>query len=110
MVRITLYREERPDIKINMEMYFNKKGQLIFDGYDIGKSVEDWWGDSDYEYSYTIEAAEVKKLYPLLGIAGSDKRSLLREIKKRFGGNNAYSKFGDFMEENNIDFKGFTWA
>ena len=110
MEKITLYREERADIKINMEMYFNEKGQLIFDGYDIGKTVADWWGDSDYEYTYTIEAVEVEKLYPLLGIASSDKHALLLEIKKRFGGNEAYSKFGDFMSKNNIEYTAFTWT
>ena len=45
MERIVLFKLERPDIKISMEMYFNEKGQLIFDGYDIGKTVDDWWGD-----------------------------------------------------------------
>jgi hypothetical protein len=108
--KIILYREERPDIKIYMEMFFNEKGQLIFEGQDIGRTVEDWWGDSDYEYSYTIEPVEVEKLYALLGVASSDKRSFLEEIKKRFGGNKAYSKFGDFMREYNIDFKAFTWT
>lgn len=32
MERIVLYREERSDIKICMEMYFNVKGQLILEG------------------------------------------------------------------------------
>jgi hypothetical protein len=110
MERIELFKLERPDIKISMEMYFNKKGQLIFDGYDIGKSVGDWWGSSDYEYGYTIEALEVEKLYSLFGIENSNRHSLLLEIKKRFEGNKAYSKFGDFMEENNIDYSPSTWA
>jgi hypothetical protein len=110
MEGIVLYREERPDIKINMEMYFNEKGQLIFDGYDLGKTVKDWWGDSDYEYTYTIEPVEVEKLYSILGIASSDRHALLLEIKKRFEGNDAYSKFGDFMTKNNIDYSAFTWS
>ena len=110
MERIILFKLERPDIKISMEMYFNEKGQLIFDGYDIGKTVEDAWGDSDYEYGYTIEAVEVEKLYTLLGIENSNRHSLLISLKKRFEGNKAYSEFGDFMTENNIDYTGSTWA
>jgi len=110
MERIVLFKLERPDIKISMEMYFNEKGQLIFDGYDIGKTVEDAWGDSDYEYGYTIEAVEVEKLYSLLGIGNSNRHSLLSELKKRFEGNRAYSELGDFMEENNIDYSGSTWS
>lgn len=110
MEKIILYKEESENIKISMEMYFNEKGQLIFDGFDIGKTVKEIWGDSDYEYYYTIEPEEVKKLFPLFGIATSDKKSLLLEIEKRFKGNKAYSKFGDFMRENNIDFTAFTWT
>jgi hypothetical protein len=59
MDKVTLFYLERPDIKISMEIYFNDKDQLFFDGYDIGKSVEEVWGDSDYEYTYTIEPEEV---------------------------------------------------
>ncbi|MCO5257693.1 MAG: hypothetical protein M9926_13155 [Lentimicrobium sp.] len=40
MQKVTLYFLERPDIKINIELYFNGSGQLILDGYDIGKSVK----------------------------------------------------------------------
>ena len=85
MERIILYWEEREDIKISMEIYFNEKDQLI-------------------------EAAEVEKLYSLLGIASPDRHSLLLEIKNRFEGNEAYSKFGDFMTKNNIDYKAFSWS
>lgn len=108
--RVTLFKLENSEIKISIEIYFNEKEQLIFDGYDIGKRVEECWGDSDYEYTYTIEPEEVKKLYILLGVTNFDKQSLLLEIKKRFEGNRAYSKFGDFMSDNNIDFTPFTWA
>lgn len=84
MKRITLFKFENSGIKISMEIYFNNNDQLIFDGYDIGKSVEEAWGDSDYEYTYTIEPKEVDKLYPLFGIKNSDKQRLLMELKNRF--------------------------
>ncbi len=82
---------------------------MIFDGYDIGKRVEEFWGDSDYEYHYTIEPLDVRKLYAILEINEGDRDLLLSELKKRFGNNTAYSDFGDFMTENNIKFKAFTW-
>lgn len=110
MERIELYKVETPNIKIYMELYFNEKGQLIFDGYDIGKVVEEWWGDSDYEYCYTIEPLNVEKLFSILEIANGNRYSLLLELKKRFGNNTAYSDFGKFMTENNIEFKPFTWT
>lgn len=104
-----MYEEERPDIKISMELYFKDTGQLIFEGYDIGQRVQEIWGESDYEYYYTIEPAEVEKLYPILSVGSPDKSGLLLAIKKRFGGNEAYSLFGNFMRENNILFSSFTW-
>ena len=108
--KIVLYEVELVDIKIYMTMYFNDEDQLIFDGQDIGKRVEDIWGDSDYEYSYTIEPVEVSKLFPLFHITNFDRNALLLKIKERFEGNDAYSKFGDFMTENNIKYESFTWS
>jgi len=110
MDKIVLYEQERPDIKISMEMYFNEENQLIFDGYDIGKTVSDCWGDSDYEYTYKIQPDEVEKLFRLFEVPNSDRSLLLLEIKKRFGVNEAYSMFGDFMEKNNIKYSSATWA
>jgi len=109
MDKIILYHLERPDIKISMTMYFDDTGQLIFDGHDIGKSVDEFMGDSDYEYGYIIKPIEVEKLYLLLGVPISNKGLLLAEIKKRFEGNYAYSKFGNFMQDNNIDFDAYQW-
>lgn len=110
MERIELYKFETPDIKILMELYFNEKGQLIFDGCDIGKKVEEYWGDSDYEYCYTIEPLHVERLFSILDVIDGDRHSLLLELKKRFGNNTAYTDFGDFMTENNIEFEAFTWT
>lgn len=110
MEKVTLFYLERPDIKISMQIYFNEKDQLYFDGHDIGKSVEEIWGDSDYEYIYTIEPEEVNKFYNLFSIRDGDKSTLLQEIKNRFSVNKAYSLFGEFMRENNVKFSSFTWT
>lgn len=109
MKKVTLYRSESPDIKISMELYFTEKGQLYFDGYDIGKTVEEYWGDSDYEYIYTIEPEEVLKLYAIFGISEGDQSGLLMAIKDHYGGNDAYSRFGEFLSANDIKYAGFTW-
>lgn len=108
--RIVLYTHQSSDIEVSMEMYFNEKGELIFDGYDIGKIVEEYHGDSDYEYTYTIQPEELNKFYPIFGLDIGDKIGLLTEIQKRFGVNEAYSLFGEFMRKNNIEFKHFTWS
>ena len=49
----------------------NSSGDLVLEGYDIGPSVEKFFGDSDYEYWRTVKAEHV----PLV---------LLHLIKDRF--------------------------
>ena len=110
MEKVILFYLERPDIKISMKIYFNDKGRLYFDGYDCGKRVDDIWGDSDYEYTYTIEPDEVQKFYQLFELQDGDKSALLQEIKMRFSENKAYSLFGEFMKANNIVFSRFSYT
>lgn len=110
MEKVTLFYLERSDIKISIEIYFTDKGQLYFDGYDIGKSVEDVWGDSDYEYTYTIEPDQVERFYEIFGLEYGDRSGLLQAIKNRFSVNEAYSLFGEFMNENDIKYESFTWT
>lgn len=93
-----------------MEIYFTEKGQLFFDGYDIGKTVEEFHGDSDYEYTYTIEPGQVEKLYDIFDLKSGDKNGLLQEIKNRFSINDAYSLFGEFLNTHNIKHESFTWS
>jgi hypothetical protein len=110
MEKVMLFYLERPYIKISIQIYVNNKEQLYFDGYDIGKSVEAAWGDSDYEYTYTIEPNEVNKFYQIFNLNPGDKQGLLREIQKRFSVNEAYSLFGEFMQLHNIKYNSFTWG
>ena len=107
--KVILYKLDRTDIRISMEMYFNKEGQLIFDGCDIGKTVDDCWGDSDYEYTYTIAPVEVEKFYPIFNLKVGDKTGLLHSIQNNFSINEAYSLFGEFMDKNNIIYDSFTY-
>src|ERR1700712_5027597 len=108
MYSVSLFYLEQPDIKISMDLYFTEKNQLFFDGYDIGKAVEKHWGDSDYEYTYTIEPEEADKFYPLFNVAVGDRQALLQALKEHFGGNRAYSLMREFMKANDIKFDAFT--
>lgn len=80
------------------------------EGYDIGKSVEEFWGDSDYEYSTTVRDKEVKKLYPLMNMAPEDKEGLLKAIANKFNTNSCYSEFKNFLDKNEIRSEGFSWT
>ena len=106
---ITLYHLETEDIKIDIVARF-EKDKLIIDGYDIGKTVEEFWGDSDYEYIMTIPASSLPPLYGLLNIPVGDQKGLLEAIAKRFHGNKCFSAIGDFLDQNNIEHETFTWT
>jgi len=105
---ITLFYLERDDIKINIVARF-ENDKLIIDGYDIGKTVEEAWGDSDYEYVMTIPAENVRPLYGLLGVEADDRKALLDALDKRFHGNKCFSAIGDFLDQNSIDHETFRW-
>jgi hypothetical protein len=102
MYRITLYQYNSPDIKITIEAYFNKEDLVIY-GYDIGKTVEEHWRDSDYEYQTTVPAEEVKKLYPLMNINEDDKDGLLNTISKIYYKNSCFNEINDFLRKNGIN-------
>lgn len=110
MEEVTLYEFETPDIYILMKVYFNDKGQLIFEGLDCGETVKRAWGDFDYEYQYTIEPDQAERLSAVMGVDPRDRQALLGAIQQRFSFNEAYSKFGEFLRQNNIQFSAFSWV
>jgi hypothetical protein len=109
MDKVILYQSERPDVKVTIEAYFDDEN-LVIDGYDIGDFVEKYWGDSDYEYSTTVFAAEVVKLYELLNIGAGHKEGLLNAIAAIFNDNSCYSNFRTFLDLNGIRYESFSWT
>ena len=108
--RITLFSLVRPDINVRIELYFDESGQLILEGYDMGKTVEEIWGDADYEYSHIVPADEVDKFYSLLDLPKNDRKTLLRTLRKIFGDISAYTLFGEFMDAHGVKYSSFTIA
>jgi Fe-S cluster assembly scaffold protein SufB len=109
MDRIILFQYQTSEISVTIEAYF-KDQKLIIEGYDIGKSVEKWFGDTDYEYSTTISEEEVKKLYLLLDVQEGDKEGLLKSIAAEYNNNSCYSAFRKFLDENEIKYDSFSWT
>lgn len=110
MEEVTLYEFEASGIYILMKLYFNEQGQLIFEGLDCGETVKRAWGDFDYEYSYTIQPDQVARLYPLFGVDAPDRQALLQAIRQRFSFNEAYSRFGEFLQQHSIQFSASVWV
>ena len=109
MYKVLLFHLKTYGIKVTIEAYFEDE-KLVIDGYDIGKIVEEVWGDSDYKYSTTIHPKEVKKLYSLFGVEEGDKVRLLAAIKERFHTNTCFSEFSEFLTKNDIKSERFSWT
>ena len=108
-MKVNLFTLKQPDIKVTVDAYF-ENGEFVIDGYDIGSQVKELLGDSDYEYIVKVPKYEVPKLYRLLKVEDRNERLLLLEIQKMFSGNEAYSKFMDWLEKNDVEGNGFTWV
>jgi hypothetical protein len=105
---VTLYYYENADIKIDIEARFDGD-TLIIDGYDIGKRVKEYWGDSDYEYTLTIPPKSVHQLYNLMNIWPGDYQSLLKELANRYNTNTCFSEIRKFLDDHRIECQGFSW-
>jgi len=105
---VTLYHFVGFDIKVDVEARF-EQDTLIIDGYDIGKRVEEYWGDSDYEYSLKIPPQSVQQLYSLLGVEVGDKQLLLQELAKRYNTNSCFSEIRKLLDDHHLTCEGFSW-
>jgi len=73
-------------------------GSVLLDSQDMGKSVEEIWGDDDYEFWIDVPAAAIRKL----GFA-----LLLRD--RYAGRSGAVDEFNAFCEKEGIDHKWDSW-
>ena len=109
MDSIPLYIYKSEEISISIQAYF-EGSNLVIDGYDIGKNVEEYWGDNDYEYMVTIPPKGVDFLAQYLGVSATDRSMFLKALALKFNSNHCYSEIRKLMEDNGIDCTGFTWA
>ena len=63
MFRVTLSEYETEDGESHrLVAYIDAGGTLVLEGQDIGKSVEEVWGDSDYEYWRRVRKEHLNRL------------------------------------------------
>ena len=103
-----LFSIDREDIRVTINLGFDGE-DLKLDGYDIGKTVNEMWGDSDYEYSITVESVNLIKLYELNKVENGNKKKLISSLSKFLSINEAYSVFHDYLKDNNIVFSAFSY-
>ncbi len=86
--KIKLVESRGKGISIFLDANINDQNDLVIEGQDIGQNVEEYWGDSDYEYWVVVPEAYKNTV-------------LLWLLKERFYGTElpaAFHNSSDFME------------
>ena len=109
MESVTLFEIKNEGIKINISAYF-EGDVLVIDGYDIGKTVEEYWGDSDYEYVIRIPPTGVEFLYKHFQMQTRSRLALLQELARRYNTNYCYSEIRKLLDEHKATYEGHTWT
>lgn len=97
---VTLVKIETPEFFSRITADLAADGSLSVEGQDLGKRVEEFWGEgqSEYEWSYTLGPDAVAALKAALG-----GQEVLAALAERFSGDQ-YSKLRPFMESQGIEF------
>jgi hypothetical protein len=107
--KVRLFELTNEYIKVTVDASF-ENGDLLIDGYDIGRAAEEWWGDSDYEYSVTVKKDDLWTLCQALGINSLNHEAILDKIKEKFSGNQGFTAFSDFLKKKSIKYYSFSWT
>ena len=94
MFRVTLSEYETEDGEFHrLVAYIDADGTLVLEGYDLGKSVREVWGVSDYEYWRRVRREHVNRV-------------LLELIRDRFSSD---VKFHKWLESKGIPDEFFSY-
>ncbi len=94
---LILRDENGPGGNRYLSAYINGGGDLIFEGRDLGKGVDDIFGYAEYEWYQTIRKEHLEKLCQALG----NTTELLAMIKQKFHGEGS-SQISSFLQEHDI--------
>jgi hypothetical protein len=96
--RIVVLRDERTDGDSRyLCAKYSENGDLLIEGHDLGAGVREFFGYFEYEWVWTIEAADLPRLAAALGADSN----LLDALKARFSGD-AAAEIGSFLKEHEI--------
>ena len=92
-----LYRQEGDSFR-SVRLSVNPDGSIRLEAQDMGKYVEEVWGDSDYEFWVDVSASAIRKLV----------FALLRE---KYGGRErAVDEFREFCKREEIEHEWDSWV
>ena len=92
-----LYRQEGASFR-SIRLSVAPDGAVHLDAQDMGKTVEEVWGDTDYEFWVDVPASALRKLV----------FALLRE--KYAGRERAVDEFDEFCKQESIEHKWDSYA
>lgn len=103
---ITLFQLQTEFVKVSIEAYF-EDDNLIVDGYDIGKRVEEYWGRDDYEYKLTIPHESVQ--WMMNHFNTKTKSELHQTLATQYNHNKCYSAIRELLDVNKQPCSAFSW-
>ncbi len=98
--RFVLWKDEIEGIRITVWAEI-RDGSLTVSGQDLGKRLEDLFGEGEYEYFYSFDRENTARLIALLTDGGPD---LKGELIQRFSGNEGCARLRQFCEENDLTY------
>lgn len=103
---LTLYEFKSESVKVSIQAYFEGEF-LVIDGYDIGKSVEEFWHREDYEYKLTVPSESVQ--WMMRHFNTQTKPELLQALATQYNHNQCYSAIRELLDSNKQPCSGFSW-
>ena len=97
------YRDDRIWINVRVSLL---DGSLELSGHDLGKSVEEFWGDDDYEYWYRLSAGATQQLLHTIGGTNDPEKALRRE----FSGPDGCRKLRALCDAHGIRYEFFSYV
>ena len=86
-----------------LDATLNENGDIVIEGQDLGKGVEEAFSSSEYEWTWTIKSNHIHLLKKALG--GTN--DILDALEKEYSGLNA-SKLYEFLENNKIPIESYS--
>jgi hypothetical protein len=101
MYKVTLCDGKYDGTSIFREAYL-KDGQLHIDGQDLGASVSEFWGNSEYEYFYSFSSEMTSCLHDCLKKDSETADDLLALVFKYFSGNLGDIRLREYCKDKQI--------
>lgn len=99
-----ILRNQRDEYGLRyLDATLNEDGDIVIEGQDLGKGVEEAFGCSEYEWTWIIKSENVHLLKDALG----GKEDVLDTLEKEYSDINA-SKLYEFLENNKIPIEGYS--